>query len=149
MSFVPCSGCGARPKGKLASVYSAWFEPNGERVCWVQKLCATCLMDSLGFLRDGTLQASLDLTACPICGADSSQDLQPEYLTLYLPKREPEEFALTTCGSCAVPLRQQLQVGASQARDRGGLGPQAPTQDPFSAWGASPAESTESAPAAS
>ena len=54
---------------------------------------------------------------------------------LDLPKRDPVESALCTCGSCAPSLRKLLQVGAQALADRqlesGGLSNGAPHSDPW------------------
>jgi hypothetical protein len=116
----PCSSCGLRSRQKLASVYSAWFDHDGERQAWKQRFCAPCLMQLTDGFRDSLSANSLDVTVCPICGKDASTDLDPIYLTLYLPKREPVESALCTCASCAPSLRNLLQVGAQRLPDRQG-----------------------------
>jgi hypothetical protein len=135
VSIYPCSSCSLRRTGKLASVYSAWFNADGERVAWKQRLCAPCLMTLTDGFRDSLSRNSSDVTVCPICGQDSSTDLDPIYLTLYLPKREPVESALCTCASCAPSLRKLLQVGAHRLPNREikslGPGNGAPDFDPF------------------
>jgi len=135
VSVFPCSSCGQRQKGRLATVYSAWFDAKGKREAWKQRLCAPCLTTLTASFRDSLLANSLDVTVCPLCGADNSTTLDPTYLTLYLPKRDPVESALCTCGSCAPSLRKLLQVGAQALADRqlesGGLSNGAPHSDPW------------------
>jgi hypothetical protein len=100
-----------------------------------QRLCAPCLTTLTEGFREQLSANSLDLTVCPTCGQDSSTDLDPTYLTLYLPKREAVECALCTCSSCAPSLRGLLQVGATPLADRQqqSRGPQdgAPDSDPW------------------
>lgn len=125
MSFVPCANCGTKPPGKLATLYNAWFDENGVRTCWIQRLCAPCLTSEVAPLLAGASQESSDLTVCPACKTDALTNLSPLYLTVYLPKQEAREFALTMCGSCAEHWRQLLSAGARRAPDRqGGLGAQ-------------------------
>jgi len=120
MSVFPCAGCGRRVPGRLASVYSAWFLADGSRTAWRQRLCAPCVGEKLRTLLGHAQDSSLDVSVCPACGSESGSDLDPIYVTLYLPKQEPREFALTTDASCAVRLRLMLQDGAQKLPDRNG-----------------------------
>lgn len=133
MSIRPCSACGKRVHGKLATSYNAWFLADESRVCWRQQLCVPCLTGNLGSLLAKVSEESLDVTVCPACGAESSEDLDPIYLTIFLPKQEPREYALTTCGSCAATLRGSLQEGAKRMADRGAEsgGSGTPHSDPW------------------
>lgn len=118
MSVYPCAGCGQRVPGRLASLYSAWFIADGSRTAWKQRLCAPCVGRQLRSLLVSAQQATDFVTACPACGKDSSGDLDPIYLTLYLPKQESREFALTTDAACAAILRLSLQDRAERLPDR-------------------------------
>jgi hypothetical protein len=118
MSAYVCSGHGARVAGKLASLYSAWFNADGVRTAWRQRLCADCVSERLGVILRSASQQSQDVTACPACGADSSKDPDPIYLTLYLPKQDPREYALTTDAACAAKLRVGLQERAEKLPNR-------------------------------
>lgn len=118
MSVFPCAGCGQRVPGRLASLYSAWFLADGSRTAWKQRLCAPCVMRKFKPLLAAVASKSSDVTACPACGKNAAEDLDPIYLTLYLPKQEPKEFALTTDTTCAVTLRLSLQDGAERLPDR-------------------------------
>jgi hypothetical protein len=120
MSVYPCAGCGQRVPGRLASVYSAWFLADGSRTAWKQRLCAPCVSGKLRSVLAHAADDTSAVTACPACGKESSEDLDPIYLTVYLPKQEPREFALTTCASCAVTLRLDLQDRGERLPDRNG-----------------------------
>lgn len=122
MSVFPCSYCGQRVPGRLASIYSAWFLADGSRTAWKQRACAPCVTQQLRSLLAHAADDSSAVTACPACGSDALQDLDPIYLTVYLPKQEPREFALTTDGACAVSLRLRLQERAERLPDRDGRG---------------------------
>lgn len=102
MSLKPCSVHGTKVGGKLAVMYAAWFNGTGERVCYKLRLCAHCYTQLMGSLVAHPLAESSQLVVCPTCGTDSSTDLDGLYLTLYVPKRDATELALTTCSSCAV-----------------------------------------------
>lgn len=118
MSMYPCGRCGRRTPGRLASLYSAWFLADGRRTAWKQRVCVECVATGLRALLASAGEASDSLVMCPACGVDSSGSLDPIYLTVYLPKQEAREFALTTCASCAVTLRLSLQERAERLPDR-------------------------------
>lgn len=66
---------------------------------------------------------------CPSCGSDASQDLDPIYLTLYVPSQPARPFELTTCASCAAIIRAAAQTGATKLADRSETSSQpSPTQ---------------------
>jgi hypothetical protein len=136
VSVYPCSACGRRVPGRLASLYSAWFLADGSRTAWKQRLCVGCVSERLRPLLAAASQASPDVTACPACGGNASDQLDPIYLTLYLPKQEPREFALTTDASCAVTLRLGLQERAERLPDRNGSSGSQPNREDDDPWAA-------------
>lgn len=120
MSVYPCSVCGQRVVGRLCSVYHAWFNADGGRVAYKQRLCVQDLIAQMKPMLIAAAENSADLIRCPSCGSDSSDDLDPIYSTVYLPKQEPKEYQLTTCGSCAAKARILMIRGAEKLPDRGG-----------------------------
>lgn len=118
LSRQRCASCGQRVPEKLASLYWAWFRADGVRTAWRQRLCANCTVTSLSSLLQSANSQSLDLTTCPSCGGDASEDLDPIYLTLYVPGREQQSFELTTDAPCAARIRVAAQAGAQQLQDR-------------------------------
>lgn len=136
MSLFPCSICGQRRPGKLASAYWAWFLADGSRSAWRQRICASCAPSTLSALLKSAneSEANENVFACVACGASTDQDSDPVYLTLYLPKREAQEFAIQLDSACAVKVRVAAQHGAEKLPDRGGevRGPSPDT----SAWDA-------------
>lgn len=142
MSVYPCSVCKARRPGKMATAYWAWFNADGARSAWKQRFCATCAQDALQALLLTLNSGDLDsnVFACVSCGADASEDSDPVYLTLYVPGRDPQEYALQLDGPCAVSIRAGAQAGAERLADRGGLvrGP-SPSISSWDALGLGPA----------
>ncbi len=134
MSVFPCSKCGQRSPGKLATAYWAWFRADGERTAWKQRLCARCASLLLGLLLRHAADNSTSVSMCPACGGDSATELDPCYLTLYVPTREPQEYALPTDASCAAHLRVEAQVGAEKLPDRG-ASMRGPSSLPSADWG--------------
>jgi len=118
MPFARCSVHDQRDAPKYASVYAAWFRSDGVRTAYKQKLCPQALREELSQILAHASDTSLDVTACPACGANSSEDLDPIYLNVYLPKQEARVYELPTCASCAAILRVQLQRGAEKLPDR-------------------------------
>lgn len=119
LSRYPCSSCGQR-NGKLATSYNAWVDEEGGRTCYRQRLCVACVTNLVGSLLASASDSSPNVCVCPSCGKDASSDLSPLYLTIYPPKQEPKEFALTTCTSCAKQWRESLSANADLMRDRQG-----------------------------
>lgn len=141
MSVFPCSVCRQRKPGKLATAYWAWFLADGERSAWKLRYCPadaqTALLQLLTSLHgmDGTSE----VFACISCGADASTDSDPMYLTLYLPGKEPMEYALQLDGACAAKLRIPITTKGERLPDRGGLvrGP-SPSASAWDALGLAP-----------
>lgn len=136
MSVFPCSACGQRRPGKLATAYWAWFRADGERSAWKVRYCAFCAPKELSIVSAAYVRLAdvEDAFACISCGANASEDSDPIYLTLYLPGKEPTELALQLDGACAAKLRGPITTIGERLPDRGGVvrGPSSST----SAWDA-------------
>jgi hypothetical protein len=136
MSVYPCTFCKQRKPGKLANAYWAWFKMDGERSAWRVRLCLGCAPGHLAILLSSSelTPENSNVFACVSCGADASEDSAPMYCTLYLPKKEPMEYALQLCGACAVRLQATISTSAERLPDRGGV-VRGPSPD-ASAWDA-------------
>ena len=136
MSVYPCSTCRQRKPGKLATAYWAWFLADGERSAWKLRYCPACAQGALLALLTSLLGSgeSRNVFACISCGGSAEKDSDPIYLTLYLPGKEPMEYALQLDGACAAKLRIPITTHGERLADRGGLvrGPSPST----SAWDA-------------
>jgi hypothetical protein len=128
--------CRQRKPGKLASVYWAWFNADGGRSAWKGRYCLVCAPEALSALSKSSQQAgmTLDVFACVACGGSTQEDSDPMYCTLYLPGKEPMEYALQLDGACAAKLRIPVSTQCERLPDRGGVvgGPPSST----SAWDA-------------
>lgn len=136
VSVYPCSVCGQRKPGKLASAYWAWFNADGGRSAWKMRYCPACAVDGLKQLL-GNLQpmdGELSVFACVSCGGDASTDSDPIYCTLFVPGKTMQEIALQLDSACAVKLRSPITARGERLSDRGGVvrGPSPST----SAWDA-------------
>jgi hypothetical protein len=141
VSVFPCSICRRRMPGKLASAYWAWFDAEGNRSAWKLRYCPGCAVESLQKLLSTLHSAdqSEDVFACVSCGANAETDSDPIYLTLYLPGKEPTEWALQLDGACAAKLRIPITTQGERLADRGGLvrGP-SPSTSVWDAMGLAP-----------
>lgn len=141
MSVYPCSVCKQRKPGKLATAYWAWFLADGERSAWKLRYCPADAQDALLSLltRLHEQGATSEVFACVSCGADASTDSDPMYLTLYLPGKEPMEYALQLDSACAAKLRSPITTQGERLPDRGGLvrGP-SPSNTAWDALGFNP-----------
>lgn len=68
-------------------------------------------------------------------------DSDPMYLTLYLPGKEPMEYALQLDGACAARLRIPITESGERLPDRGGVvrGP-SPSTSAWDALGLAPVQ---------
>lgn len=108
MSIRPCSLCNKRAKGKLASAYWSWFTAANERIAWRQLLCSPCLTSTFGpILRKSSTDSTGEAT-CPGCGGSLADDVDPVFLSLYLPKQEALEYELDTDAACAAEIRGSI-----------------------------------------
>lgn len=123
MSVYPCSVCKGRKPGKLASAYWAWFLADGSRSAWKLRYCLVCAPESLSVLLNDSPAMAADSTvfACIACGASSETDSDPIYCTLYLPGKEPMEYALQLDSACAAKLRIPIVNQGDRLPDRGGV----------------------------
>jgi hypothetical protein len=142
VSVYPCSTCRQRKPGKLATAYWAWFLADGERSAWKLRYCPACAQDALLALLTSLQESGVspNVFACISCGASAETDSDPIYLTLYLPGKEPMEYALQLDGACAARLRIPITTHGERLADRGGLvrGP-SPSVSAWDALGLSPA----------
>jgi hypothetical protein len=133
VALYPCSMCGQRRPGKLASAYWAWFRADGERTAWKQRVCAPCLIERIAPLV--RKYAETNGENCPACGTTSTDDLDQVYLTLYVPSHEPVECAFATDAACAARIRVDAQLGATKLADRG-ASVRGPSPTPTAEWDA-------------
>lgn len=141
MSVYPCSVCKGRRPGKLASAYWAWFNADGARSAWKLRYCQVCAPESLRILSEAwsRTEGTSDVFACIACGSSAETDSDPIYCTLYLPGKEPTEFALQLDAACAAKLRIPITQMGERLPDRGGVvrGP-SPSTSAWDALGLSP-----------
>jgi len=141
MSVYPCSFCRLRKPGKLATAYWAWFLADGGRSAWKVRYCPGCAQEQLLALltRLREQDPSPNVFACVGCGTDATKDSDPIYVTLYLPSKEPQEYALQLDAACAAKLRIPITQSGERLPDRGGLvrGP-SPSTSAWDALGLSP-----------
>lgn len=106
----------------MAQAYWAWFRTDGSRAAFKVRYCLECAQKHLSILSGDSVQhpESSNVFACVSCGADASEDSAPVYCTLYLPKKEPLEYALQLDDACAVKFRATISTNGDALEDRGG-----------------------------
>lgn len=111
-----CSrGCEPQKEALTWSV-GAWMRADGERVAFKQKLCLVCVSTTLAPLYTACEQPTL---ACPRCGIDTTDDMDPIYVT-FIPKGVGKiNIEAPTCAACAVTLRGWLMLGAEKLENKG------------------------------
>lgn len=141
MSVFPCSVCKLRKPGKLATAYWAWFLADQSRSAWKLRYCPACAQDVLLALltKLNGLGDSSDPLDCVSCGGKVQDDADPIYLTLFLPGKEPQEYAAQLDAACAAKMRIPITTQGERLADRGGLvrGP-SPSNSAWDALGLSP-----------
>lgn len=135
MSLFPCSACKERKPGKFANVTWAWWTADQQRTAWRQRLCLDCYVATIV-----PLQVTIDAEplSCPACHSDPGDDMDPTYVTAYVPGVGPERLEMATCAPCAVGVRIRAQEGAEKLPDRllesRGQDPGPSTMDPVEQW---------------
>jgi hypothetical protein len=115
MSLIPCDYCGKRVPEKLAQVTTAWYRADGVRTAYRQRLCTGCYCSNILPLDKDVDYENL---ACPACGIDTSHDMDPVYVTSFVPGGGRVQFEFPTCGPCAVELRNRAQQGGVSLENR-------------------------------
>lgn len=122
MSLLPCSVCKKRPRGRLATVYAAFFQGK-ERFGKRGRYCPGCATNLANYVRELKPLTSEDETlewpeTCPLCGGVLADDFDPTYLTVYMPKQEAVQLVVASCSACALHSRPQLVLGMDPTVDR-------------------------------
>jgi ribosomal protein S27AE len=115
MSLIPCDYCHKRVAEKLAQATTAWYRADGQRVAWRQRLCTQCYCTNILPLDK---PVDFDNLTCPACGISTEHDMDPTYVTVYVPGAGKNQFEWPTCSACAVKVRGRAQEGAVKLEDR-------------------------------
>ncbi len=113
--FIPCDACKRVNVGKLSNATWAWWRADNVRVAWRQRLCVECYLMNVAGLEQATHENPM---SCPLCHALPGEQLDPCYLTIYVPAYGPLRLEMATCAPCAVEIRNRAQVGAKLLDDR-------------------------------
>ncbi len=122
--IIPCGYCGRTNVGKLSSATWAWWNADNVRVAWRQNLCVDCFVTNVASLESATRDDPLN---CPCCHTAPGEQIDPCYLTVYVPGVGPVRLEMATDAPCAVEVRVRAQKGARKLADRQ---PQSGGQDP-------------------
>jgi hypothetical protein len=116
MPLIPCSACRERPSEKLCQVTWAWNPRPRERLAYRQRLCVGCFAQRVAPL-DQPIPLTGALT-CPSCGIDVEHDMEPVYVTSFIPGIGKHRMELPLCGPCAVEVRVRAQENAELLEER-------------------------------
>jgi len=134
-----CSYGGEPAAPKLASIYWAWYTVSGQRVSWKTFSCVGCAPTSLGIIFRSLRNASEspDEKHCASCGQVLDTDIDPIYVTLYLPGQERTDPEVWLDSACAAIIRSQIQSVGQRLPDRNveSRGPLTLATDPWEAIG--------------
>ncbi len=123
MSLIPCDDCKLRVPEKLAQATWAWYRADGVRVAYRKRLCTACFCSTiLPFDKEMDYVAGL---TCPACGIGTNDDMDPVYVTVYVPTSGKISLELATCAPCAVNIRSKAQSNAVLLEDKRVEGPSA------------------------
>jgi hypothetical protein len=135
MSLFPCSSCHERKPGKFSSVTWAWWRADNVRTAHRQRLCVDCYIMNVAGLDSAAREEPLN---CPSCHTDPDDQMDPTYVTSFIPGIGPVRLELATCAPCAVEVRNRALVGAVKLDDRpaefGGQNPGPQTDSSLEVW---------------
>jgi hypothetical protein len=137
VSIRPCHLCHKRVRGKLASLYWAWYLADNVRVAWRQNLCLDCLTEAFSTLFKSAAAADENSDTCPNCGTKCGDDIDPLFAVLYLPGSEQREYELELDAACAAKVRLLVVDQGDRLTDRAGRGsgPTPPTDNRWAELG--------------
>jgi hypothetical protein len=135
VSLIPCGRDGERHPGKNSTLYWAWTLADGSRRAYRQRLCIDCFRELAVPLIS---QSASDALICPVCGGSSVDDLDPVYLTYFLPSMPKGTCEFATDAACAARVRSWAMQGAQELEDRALAGAEAsaPALSADAAWAA-------------
>lgn len=122
MPRAACSFDGQRSDQKLATAYWAWFNADGARTAWKVRYCVDHARTNLLWLFSPSSEPEEEASifACRACGTDCTEDSDPIYCTLFLPKRDRMDFECQMCGACAAKVRITIVDVGEKQPDRNG-----------------------------
>jgi hypothetical protein len=130
VSLQRCSGCQERKPGKYANTTVAWWNVANKRLAYRLKLCKDCYGETIEPVRLNNLENEL---SCPYCHTEPGDDMDPTYVTMFIPNFGKMQLELATCAADAVQLRSYGVEHGELLQDVGvgGLvpGPQTPVSD--------------------
>lgn len=130
-----CGLCERQVLEKLAALYWAWTNADGRRRAHKQKVCSDCMREHYVQLIAGAEEPAL---LCPACGISTVDDMDPIYLSYFMPSMPGGQSEMPTCGACAARVRSLALRGSEPLPDRGALvgGPQPQQASATATWDA-------------
>lgn len=122
MSLQLCSSCHKRQPGKYANTTVAWWNAANKRLAYRLKVCVECFAERIEPIRLSLLENEIN---CPYCHLDCTEDMDPCYITCFIPNFGKLQLEMGTCAVDAVVLRSWAVESGELLQDAsvGGQGP--------------------------
>ena len=122
MSLQKCSGCQERKPGKYANVTVAWWNAENKRLAYRMRLCRDCYLEAIN---DVQINVHENEFSCPYCHTEPGDDMNPTYITAFLPNYGKLQLECATCAQDSIILRSFAVEKGELLQDLevGGLGP--------------------------
>lgn len=135
-NLQPCSACRKRPVEKLSQVTWAWNPEPTKRLAYRQKLCQACFIERvLVYDKEVPQEGAL---SCAVCGGDVERDMEPVYVTAFVPGVGKWRLDIPLCGSDALGVRVAATENGELLPDREpqsrGLESAPGTASPLTVW---------------
>ena len=132
MGLQPCSTCHEKQHGKYANTTVAWWRADNVRVAWRLRICLNCYIVNVAPLDQAAHENEF---ACPVCHTEPGSDMDPTYITAFVPEVGKVTVEMATCAADAVKIRAWATDNGELLPDRavGGQGP-GPQREPDSDW---------------
>jgi ribosomal protein S27AE len=115
MSLIPCDGCRLRPPEKLSQVTWAWYSADGERTAYRKRLCTACFCSKVLPLDK---VVDYDALTCPACGISTEHDMDPCYVTAYIPGQGKYQLEMPLCPVHAIEVHVYAAEGGAKLENR-------------------------------
>ena len=132
MSFKPCYRCGKKFLPKASTVYWSYMRRD-DRESYVLKLCPDCVQTWLApFVRHSI--DNPDGETCAACHEQVEDNQGLQFLTIYLPKREGEQYTVSLCDSHSEAIRMDVDEWGMPATRRELGSSQGPVNQQAGVW---------------
>lgn len=118
MAQKPCSKCSLRFPGKPVTIYTWWYEVDGNRVSYRSQLCTDCTLDLAKDVLTAAMKELVKDASCPRCKQGTGLSPAPVRLIVYPPNAERRDYEVTYCGDCFARVRNDFAAAGELMPDR-------------------------------